>query len=167
MDIINIEIKARCYALEEVHKKLMGAGAEFIGVDRQVDTYYNVNHGRLKLRRGTIEHSLIFYQRPESKELKQSDVILNKLNHDSDVLARQLKASIGIKTIVDKQRKIFFIDNVKFHLDEVKGLGHFIEIEAIGSLGQEDALAEQCRHYIDWLCIDSSAFIDQSYSDMV
>ena len=167
MDIVNVEIKASVVDLEHYHDKLLEAGADYKGVDRQIDTYYRVNCGRLKLRQGTIEHSLIFYQRPESKDLKQSAVILNKLKHDSEILHRQLEASLGIKAKVDKQRRIYFIDNVKFHLDEVKGLGRFIEIEAIGKAGEEDALAKQLQHFIDYLNVGPSTFIDQSYSDMI
>ncbi|HFD33211.1 MAG TPA: CYTH domain-containing protein, partial [Gammaproteobacteria bacterium] len=51
-----------------------------------------------------------------------------------------LTAALGIFKIVDKQRRIYFIGNVKFHIDEVKGLGSFVEIEAIdedGNIGLE------------------------------
>ncbi|MBL0259969.1 MAG: CYTH domain-containing protein [Saprospiraceae bacterium] len=46
-----------------------------------------------------------------------------------NILIRQL----GVKIVVDKRRKIYFIDNVKFHFDVVENLGTFIEVEAIDS----------------------------------
>ena len=167
MDIINIEIKARGANHEALHKKLMDMNADYRGVDHQVDTYYQVKNGRLKRRKGNIEHALIYYHRPEVKDLKRSDVILNKLGEEGDTLAKQLKAALGIKAIVDKKRRIYFIDNVKFHLDDVKGVGHFIEIEAIGKLGEEEKLATQCQFYMKQLGILKHDLVDMSYSDMV
>lgn len=167
MDIINIEIKARCHDLEFIRQILSEAKAENKGIDHQIDTYFNTQKGRLKLRKGNIEHSLIFYSRPEAKDLKRSDVILDKLKGDSTILKRQLEAAIGIKTVVDKKREIYFIENVKFHIDEVKDLGSFLEIEAIGKRGEEDVLSKQCRHYMNMMKVAQSDLIDQSYSDMI
>ena len=68
-----------------------------------------------------------------------------------------------------KAREIFFIENVKFHLDTVKGLGTFVEIEAIdrdGSIGQDKLLA-QCEHYISLFGIKDEDLLEKSYSDMV
>ena len=167
MDIINIEIKAHCRNINQIREALLSANAEDKGVDHQIDTYFNTRNGRLKLRKGNIEHSMIFYQRPEVKDLKRSDVILDKLDGDSTILKRQLEAAWGVKTVVDKRRHIYFIDNVKFHLDEVAGLGSFIEIEAIGKLGEEEKLGAQCKQYMEYLKIAKTDLIDQSYSDMV
>ena len=75
----------------------------------------------------------------------------------------------GIKIIVDKTRKIYFINNVKFHFDNVKGLGTFIEVEAIDELGKigVDKLKEQCNFYIDFFKIATDDFMKKSYSDML
>ena len=167
MNIVNIEIKARCNQIEQIEKKLLNSGASYHGQDHQIDTYFRTNCGRLKLRKGNIEHSLIFYQRIETKGLKHSDVILHKFNGDSSAIRRQLEASMGIKTIVDKLRKIFFIENVKFHIDEVKDLGNFIEIEAIGKSGEEEVLRKQCQAFVDLLDIKDEDFVEMSYSDMM
>ena len=64
MDHINIEIKARCFHPQKVEAFLRSHHALFIGLDHQKDTYFNVPSGRLKLRQGNIENSLIFYDRP-------------------------------------------------------------------------------------------------------
>ena len=57
----NIEIKARCAQPEKATQILRRKGADFKGLDHQTDTYYKVPKGRLKLRRGNIENTLIFY----------------------------------------------------------------------------------------------------------
>ena len=89
MPILNVEIKARCNATQEVHQILQGKNARFIGVDHQIDTYFKVSNGRLKLRQGNIENALIHYQRPDQEGPKTSTVSLYPAPE-----AEQLKACL-------------------------------------------------------------------------
>lgn len=165
---INFEFKARHNDIKEAERILQMEKSLFVGEDHQIDTYFQVPNGRLKLREGTIEQALIYYQRSNVAGAKQSDVILYQ--HKADAALKQiLTQSLGIKTIVDKRRKIYFIKNVKFHFDTVKGLGTFVEVEAIdkdGSIGT-DRLKEQCRTYQALLGIRDEDFMAESYSDML
>ena len=164
---INFEFKARTNHLNELENKLKELQPKFIGQDHQIDTYFNTENGRLKLREGNIENALIHYNRSNSADAKQSDVTLYTPSN-SKVLKELLTKSNGIKIIVDKQRRIYFIDNIKFHFDEVKDLGTFIEVEAIdedGSIGI-DKLKEQCNFYKNFFEINPTDFIECSYSDM-
>lgn len=168
MQHTNIEIKARSNDHPEIRKILKDNHAEFIGTDHQVDTYFKVNLGRLKLREGEIENHLIHYQRENQTGPKQSDVTLFKSNPGSSLKDILIKA-LGVLIIVDKTREIYFIDNVKFHLDSVKDLGSFVEIEAIdksGTIGK-DMLYEQCRFYLNLFNISEEDLIPDSYSDML
>ncbi|MEM8526017.1 MAG: class IV adenylate cyclase [Bacteroidota bacterium] len=165
---INIEIKARCTYPEKIKSLLDAKNADFKGVDHQIDTYYKVHNGRLKLRAGNIENTLIHYERSDQAGPKQSNVTLHK-NEANSSLGEVLKKALNILVVVDKKRAIYFIDNVKFHVDEVEGLGNFVEIEAIdsdGSLGIEH-LQMQCRRYMDYLGIENQDLIEQSYSDLL
>ena len=165
---INFEFKARHKDIAAAEEILLREKPLFVGEDHQVDTYFNVTNGRLKLREGTIEHALIFYERTNTAAAKQSNVTL--YTHKPDAALKQILAqSLGIKTVVDKRRKIYFINNVKFHFDTVEGLGRFVEVEAIdkdGSIGL-DKLKEQCRHYQNLLNIAAEDFMAESYSDML
>ena len=67
MKHIAVDIKARCNNLDTIRKILQSKNADFKGVDHQTNTYFKINHGRLKLREGIIENYLIHYQR-EKKE---------------------------------------------------------------------------------------------------
>lgn len=168
MSILNIEIKASCDNPADIKSILESNNARFVGIDHQIDTYFKVNDGRLKLREGNIENTLIHYLRPDQAGPKQSQVTLY---HPKPVstLKSVLTKAMGVLAVVDKQRAIYFIDNVKFHIDEVKGLGSFVEIEAIdveGNIGQEKLLA-QCNFYLALFGIDVEDLIDRSYSDMV
>ena len=118
MPHINFEFKARTNNLPELENKLIELNAEFIGEDNQTDTYFNVEKGRLKLREGNIENSLIYYERKNVAGAKQSDVILFKYNADASLKNILLKVH-GIKVVVNKIRKIYFIGNVKFHFDTI------------------------------------------------
>jgi adenylate cyclase, class 2 len=165
---INFEFKARCSDIERLEENLKEQNPLFAGTDHQVDTYFNVAHGRLKLREGNIENALIHYNRTNTAGAKQSDVTLYQHQPDKNLKAILTKA-LGIKVIVDKQRNIYFIDNVKFHFDKVKELGSFVEVEAIdkdGSIGIE-SLKQQCNHYIQMLKITDDQFIAESYSDLL
>jgi len=165
---INFEFKARHNNIREAERMLQEQNPRFVGEDHQIDTYFNVPNGRMKLREGTIEQSLIFYERTNTAGAKQSNVTL--YNHQPDPSLKQvLTQGVGIKTVVDKKRRIYFIDNVKFHFDSVEGLGEFVEVEAIdkdGSIGL-DKLKDQCRYYQALLGVKEEDFMAESYSDML
>ncbi|HLC46150.1 MAG TPA: class IV adenylate cyclase [Candidatus Nanoarchaeia archaeon] len=168
MTITNVEIKARCANPEAVRRFLKERDAKFEGTDHQIDTYFRISKGRLKLRQGNIENSLIFYDRKEARGPKTSEILLARTLHDPGM--REILAKVLEETVtVDKHREIYFIDNVKFHIDEVKGLGNFVEIEAIdrtGELGIEN-ISDQCREFMRLLKIEEKDCIDKSYSDML
>ncbi len=63
MSHINIEIKAKLKNSDLIIKILKNQRARFIGTDHQIDTYFKVPYGRLKLREGSIENYLIFLQK--------------------------------------------------------------------------------------------------------
>lgn len=168
MSNLNIEIKAKSKNNSEIRKILLSKNADFKGIDHQIDTYFKTNDGRLKLREGNIENKLIFYKRQDKKGPKKSDYILFHSETNS-TLKQLLTKSNGILTIVDKEREIFFIDNVKFQLDNVKNLGSFIEIEAsdINQNSNIEDLLNQCKFYMDLFKLSESDLISVSYSDLI
>ena len=168
MGHIIIEIKARCNDPEKIRSILKNKNAREVGKDHQIDTYFNCPNGRLKLREGNIETNLIFYNRPNQEGPKQSDVELYKPN-ESPKLRALLNKAFGVKVVVDKQREIYFIENIKFQIDQVNNLGSFVEIEAIdmkGNIGREKLL-EQCQGLIHLFNIKPTDLIDCSYSDLI
>jgi predicted adenylyl cyclase CyaB len=168
MDHVNIEIKAKCQNKDKIRKILKSLKADFKGTDHQIDTYFKVKSGRLKLREGNIENCLIFYKRKNISGPKQSDVILYESKLMTP-LKKILTEVLGQLIVVDKKREIFFIKNVKFHLDSVKNLGTFIEIEAIDNKGimNKNKLLEQCNYYLKLFSIKEKDLISKSYSDLL
>ena len=166
MNLINVEIKARCENAGRVRAVLRECNAREAGTDHQIDTYFRVPDGRLKLRQGNIENALIAYRRPNQAGPKTSDVALAAVT-SGDELRAVLERSLGVLVVVDKQREIYYVDNVKFHIDQVQGLGAFVEIEACGQKDDEGKLLAQCREYMERFGIREEDLIDRSYSDLL
>jgi len=168
MPFLNVEIKARCNNPENIRQYLLTNQAEFKGVDEQSDTYFNVSHGRLKLREGNIENNLIYYERSNQPGPKNSQFNLVKLE-DANGLKEVLAKSIGVKVVVRKKREIYYISNVKFHIDQVNGLGSFVEIEA-GNVFIDRSpkeLKDQCDFYMQEFAIRPEDLVENSYSDLL
>jgi adenylate cyclase, class 2 len=165
---LNIEIKARCENASAIRNYLLANGAEYKGLDAQTDTYFKTLAGRLKLREGNIENNLIFYDRPDQQGPKSSHFHLLKIE-DPAKLKEILAAALGILTIVKKKREIYYIQNVKFHIDNVDQLGSFVEIEAGNILADRDEseLKAQCDHYVRAFGINESDMVSNSYSDLL
>ena len=168
MNIINFEFKARVDNLDYYKQKLLTLNPVFRGTDHQIDTYFLVRNGRLKLREGKIENALISYNRKDDSAVKQSDIILFKYEPDSD-LKDILLQHFEIKIVVNKERKIYFIDNVKFHFDVVEGLGTFLEVEAIddGNQFTINELKQQCDKYFQFFNLTNTVLVAKSYSDLL
>lgn len=165
---INIEIKAKIKDSCVVRNILKDRSADYRGTDLQEDTYFTVSSGRLKLREGNIEKNLIHYLRTDIPGIKESNFQIARID-DSQGIKQILTRAIGIKVIVKKSREIFFIDNVKFHIDDVEHLGSFIEIEASNLQHDisKEKLMEQCIYYRDLFGIKDEDMVHNSYSDML
>ena len=107
MKITNFEFKARSKDIGVLETKLLKLNPDFKGEDHQIDTYYNVEKGRLKLREGNIENSLIYYERKDVSDSKQSDVLLYQFQPDLS-LKEILTKVHGIKVVVDKRQENLF-----------------------------------------------------------
>jgi adenylate cyclase class 2 len=169
--VINVEIKARCsIPHQEAIRFILLKHPDIIRTQtqRQVDTYFNVPNGRLKIRESPLENYLIRYDRPNQGGPKVSKYDLVPCQA-IDRLKVALTTALGVKAVVDKTREIYFIGNVKFHLDSIRGLGTFVEIEARDeneTIG-EAKLHEQCRHWMVEFAIAEDDLLSYSYSDMI
>jgi len=134
----NIELKARLRDLATARATAQSVCTVCLGIERQTDTYFHVPHGRLKLREIAGGAAvLIFYRRPDDAAAKASDYRLVPVSAPAE-LKKALAAALGIRAVVEKCREIFLADNVRIHLDEVVGLGSFLEFEAVLSSDVDD-----------------------------
>jgi adenylate cyclase class IV len=134
--------------------------------------------GRLKLREGNIENALIYYKRTDQKNSKKCDSLLwRPCEHKGQAfgdglspmrsLKQILKVACGVLAVVDKKREIYFIKNVKFHIDRVKKLGNFMEIEVFGPARAAAKLKKQCGFFQKLLGIRAKDLVADSYSDQI
>lgn len=169
MKIKNFEFKARVNSLEECEDQLLRLNPKNFGIDHQIDTYFNAQKGRLKLREIIGKESkLIDYNRENILGSKKSDILLYT-HETNESLKNILSNQLGVKAIIDKKRRIYGIENVKFHFDTVENLGTFIEVEAIDENENytiED-LKKQCDFYYDYFKIKSEQLEKSSYSDLL
>jgi adenylate cyclase class IV len=86
MKHLNIELKAKSSNQDEIRKILNENNAKYEGLDHQIDIYYNSEKGRLKLRKGNIENTLIYYERENTADSKQSNIILHHTKPNSNIV---------------------------------------------------------------------------------
>ena len=165
--MINIEIKARYADHDRAEENLSALGAGPAGTFHQKDTYFTAPSGRLKLRQmGPAEGQLIFYQRQDLAGPKRSDYTI-AFTTDPDALREMLGAVLGTWVEVEKTRQVWLWENVRIHLDEVKGLGRFLELEAVT---EEKSVAESHQRVetlMRALEIGTDQLVEGSYGDLL
>jgi homotetrameric cytidine deaminase len=166
---INVEIKAMDADPDATVARCLALGAEDRGVLVQRDTYFATRHGRLKLREDPHRGGeLIAYRRKDALEPGESSYVLAP-SEEPSTLREALDAALGTTVVVSKRRRLFVWENVRIHLDDVDGLGTFIELEAI--VGPDDgelvAAYENVARLRSELAISDDALIAVGYSDLL
>jgi predicted adenylyl cyclase CyaB len=163
----NIEIKARVLDLEALGQAAEALPAREVGVLHQVDTYFHVPHGRLKLREIAGEATeLIFYDRADQGEAKRSDYWIAPVA-DAAAMKALLAAGLGVRARVEKRRRLFLFRHTRIHLDTVAELGDFLELETVLDGISEDAGRAECAEVMHALGIRDEDLCPGSYADMV
>jgi homotetrameric cytidine deaminase len=165
---VNVELKARDGDPEATVQRCLALGATDEGVLNQRDTYFGSGRGRLKLRVDPERGSeLIAYRRPDQSLARESEYVLAPVA-TPDELAEALDAALGTVVVVSKTRRLFLWEGVRIHLDEVQGLGTFIELEAVlPDAGDPAAAAEKIARLQDELGFKDEAVVAVGYSDLL
>lgn len=165
----NLELKAKDPNQERSLEVCEDLGAEDRGTLLQQDTYFAVPRGRLKLRqeKGTIAH-LIAYERPDVAGNRESSYRIVAVPEAVE-LEEALAGALGVVAVVNKSRRLFLYEEARIHLDSVRGLGDYIEFEAVAEPGGEDlqrfeGLLSDLRKSFD---IEDADLIGESYCDLV
>lgn len=163
----NIELKARCGDLARAAGAAESLGATRAGVLVQTDTYFRVPQGRLKLREAAGRSAeLIYYERANETRLRDSAYYVLPTPAPAETRAALSKA-LGVRGVVRKRRELWMYHNVRIHLDEVEGLGSFVEFEAvIASPADEAPSHERLARLTAALAIRDEDRIAGSYSDL-
>ena len=164
----NIELKARLVDLEAARSTAKRIATESLGIQHQIDTYFHCQEGRLKLREITRQQAqLVWYSRENVDNSKLSDYQLVAID-DATGLKTALTSGLGVRAIVRKRRDIYLFHNVRIHLDEVEGLGTFLEFESVLSDGiSAEEGHEQLRRLQAEFEIVDDQLLSGSYGEMV
>lgn len=166
---LNVELKAIDRDPEATAARVAALGAVPTGVLEQHDTYFPARHGRLKLRRDGAGGAgeLIAYRRPDDPDATQSEYVLAPATAP-DALAEALDAGLGTVVVVSKRRRLFMWEGVRIHLDEVDGLGSFIEFEAVlPDAGDVEAARAKVERLRTELGIEDDALVAVGYADLL
>jgi homotetrameric cytidine deaminase len=154
----NLEIKARDADPRRSLELALELGAEDRGEIAQRDTYFGHANGRLKLReQDPGDAELIQYRRADEAGPRVSDYRLVAVA-EAEALREALDAALGTLVVVQKSRRLLVWEGVRIHLDEVEGLGSFLELEDTSGGDRLDALRAK---------LDIQEPIAGSYSDLL
>lgn len=164
----NLELKARYRDLAAGNEAALRLGARHFGVELQTDTYFHAANGRLKLREINGQSAvLIWYQRPDQTGMRTCLYHLADVT-DPALMKTVLTAALGIRGVVQKRREVFLWQNVRIHLDEVAGLGTFMEFEAVITSREEAAAAPgQLQQLCEHFGIAPADHLAHSYADLL
>lgn len=165
----NVEIKAKVASLDGIERRARALADEGPVVLEQEDTFFICPHGRLKLRRlaGVTEAELIYYERPDAIEPKESRYAIHRAPEPAGLCAA-LSAALGVRGVVRKRRTLYLIGSTRLHLDRVEGLGEFVELEVVLWPRQNvsDGVA-MAHELMDRLGIPQIALVQQAYVDLL
>ncbi len=165
---VNIEVKARVADFDSLRKRAEALSDTPCQVIPQVDSFFNCPDGRLKLRQLSPGHGqLVFYHRPDVSGPKHSEYHIFETDKPRD-LQDILTMAFGVRGVVSKVRYLYLTGQTRIHLDDVEGLGYFMELEVVLKHGQSDNEGQAiARQLMEKLAIEEKDLIDGAYIDLL
>ena len=165
---VNIEIKARVHDFANFRRLAEDLSDVPVKVIKQVDTFFHTGQGRLKLRElGSEPAQLVYYERPDHEGPKRSDYRILETN-DPESLKAILKLALGVRGVVRKTRYLYLVGQTRVHLDDVEGLGKFMELEVVLHPDQSDEDGEMiARELMRKLGVNNSDLLEGAYMDLM
>lgn len=128
---LNVEIKARIREWEPMRMRAAAIADGPCQIIEQHDVFFRTLRGRLKLRVLAPDRGyLVYYEREDAEGPKASNYMISETG-DPASLEQVLGASLGVRGIVDKTRHLYTVGQTRVHLDRVRGLGEFLELEVV------------------------------------
>lgn len=164
----NIEIKARARNFSEIRRRAENLSDMPGKVIPQEDTFFHTPQGRLKLRVLPGEKGqLIYYTRPDQEGPKRSDYHISHTS-DPENLKCVLSLAYGIRGVVRKTRYLYRVGQTRVHLDDVEGLGQFVELEVVMREGQSEAEGKEIAEgLMASLGLEKGDLLEVAYMDLL
>jgi predicted adenylyl cyclase CyaB len=164
----NIELKAVVHDMDGLRRRAEAMSDTPCQVIEQEDTFYYTPRGRLKLRQLGVDYGqLVYYLRGDSHGPKHSEYSIFETDQPEQLQAI-LAAAYGVRGVVSKVRSLYLVGQTRIHLDEVQGLGQFMELEVVMQPEQSDAQGERiAQELMERLGILPGDLIDVAYIDLL
>lgn len=164
----NVEIKARVKNIENMERAVEKISDTEVSEIFQDDTFFHCTRGRLKLRSFSQQQGeLIFYQRADQLEPTESFYQRSTTNDPASLL-EILRLAYGETGQVIKKRNLYFVGRTRIHVDRVKGLGSFVELEVVLEDDENvDAGVREAERIMQQLGIDKSQRVEGAYVDLI
>ena len=164
----NVEIKAKARdadTIREIAAEIADRGPFIV---EQEDTFFRCRSGRIKLRRfSEAEGELIYYERGNEAGPKLCTYIISR-TLEPDRVRDILSKTSPVHGVVKKRRVVYTVGQTRIHLDDVEGLGEFVELECVLSPGQDAVEGiQQIESLMERLGISKEDIIDKSYIDLL
>jgi len=164
----NVEIKAAVKDFAGITAALAALSAAAPMRFAQEDTFFRSPRGRLKLRKFTATSGeLIYYERPDGTAPRESSYVLVP-TAEPDRVRDVLAVAYGIIGVVRKRRTVRMVDRTRVHLDDVEGLGTFVELEVV--LGDDEPAESgvvEARRLMAALGIQEDQLVSRAYIDLL
>ena len=164
MKNVEIEIQVKIKSPKDVERKLRKVG-KFVKTRKQVDKYFvpvqrnflakempieylRVRHEK---NRDHLNYSYLhFYKNGWLRKTDEYETLVEKPE-----IVEEIFKKIGLitKVTVNKTRKYFDCGNFEVTLDQIKGLGNFMEVEVKKDFGDVDKTRKACQKFLDDLNI--------------
>jgi predicted adenylyl cyclase CyaB len=164
----NVEIKARVRDFAELHQRAEALSDTALQIISQEDIFFNTEQGRLKLRILAQDRAqLIYYMRADQGSPKRSEYHIYETS-DPENLKTTLELAYGIRGVVKKTRYLYLVGQTRVHLDDVEGLGQFMELEVVLEDGQSDAEGQAIAEgLMTSLGVERSDLLEGAYMDLL
>jgi adenylate cyclase class IV len=164
----NIEIKARVQNFAELRRRAEALNDNPPQVIPQEDTFFNTTRGRLKLRQLAPDRGqLVYYERKDGSGPKRSNYYISDTS-DPEGLKNTLSLALGVRGVVRKTRTLFLVGQTRVHLDQVEGLGDFMELEVVLRPEQTDGDGQDiARELMTRLGVAEADLLEGAYMDML
>lgn len=164
-----------------VRRALEGADARFLGTVHQRDIYFDhpvrdlaVDDEALRIREETVlagdgeDEETLTYKGPRLETSAKARIEREIAIDDADAMIATLEALDFVPAgTVEKERERYLSPHCEICLDQVEGLGEFVEIERRGPTEDVADAAETTRRLLAELDLTEATMIPESYLTLV
>jgi predicted adenylyl cyclase CyaB len=164
----NIEIKARARDFAELHRRAEALSDTSVQIIPQEDIFFQTSKGRLKLRiLAPGRAQLVYYERPDQDGPKRSNYSIFETKEPENLKAT-LSLALGVRGVVRKKRHLYLVGQTRVHLDEVEGLGEFMELEVVLRPDQSDSEGQSiAQDLMTRLGVREEDLLEGAYMDLL